>query len=110
MSYRVLAAERDGRWVAHAEGSGRRWGIECGGATEREAVDRMTTWLAWQREHTGALEALQIAERAYHRLVAGSAFTSLFEAPLPGEMRKESLAAIEAARGRLDEVRARRPE
>ena len=67
-------------------------------------------WLEWQREHTAALEALQQAQRAYHRTIAGSAFASPTEGPSPVEMQKESLDAVEAARVRLDEIRARQPE
>jgi hypothetical protein len=67
-------------------------------------------WLEWQREHAAALEALQQAQRAYHRTIAGSAFASPTEGPSPVEMQKESLAAVEAARVRLDEIRARQPE
>jgi len=110
--YRLVAVERDGRWIAHAEraDNGDRFGVECAGATEAEALQRMQEWLAWQHEHADALEALQIAERAYHRTIAGSAFASPTEGPSPGEMQKESLDALEAARARLDEIRARRPE
>jgi hypothetical protein len=67
-------------------------------------------WLEWQREHAAALEALQQAQRAYHRTIAGSAFASPTEGPSPVEMQKESLDAVEAARVRLDEIRARQPE
>ena len=67
-------------------------------------------WKAWQREHTAALEALQDAQRAYHRTIAGSAFASPTEGATAIEIQKESLAALEAARVRLDEVRARKPE
>jgi hypothetical protein len=67
-------------------------------------------WKAWQREHTAALEALQEAQRAYHRTIAGSAFASPSEGASAIEMQKESLDALEAARLRLDEVRARKPE
>jgi hypothetical protein len=70
----------------------------------------MSAWLDWQQEHAAALEVLQNAERAYHRTIAGSAFASPIEGPSPVEMQKESLAAVEAARVRLDEVRARKPE
>ena len=56
-------------------------------------------------EHTAALEALQQAQRAYHRTIAGSAFASPTEGPSAIEMQKESLDAVEAARVRLDEVR-----
>ena len=57
-----------------------------------------------------ALDALQTAERAYHRTVAGSAFASPSEGPTAMELQKESLDAVEAARIRLDEVRSRKPE
>jgi hypothetical protein len=67
-------------------------------------------WLEWQREHAAALESLQQAQRAYHRTIAGSAFASPTEGPSPVEMQKESLDAVEAARVRLDEIRARQPE
>jgi hypothetical protein len=67
-------------------------------------------WKAWQREHTEALEALQEAQRAYHRTIAGSAFASPSEGASAIEIQKESLDKLEAARVRLDEVRARKPE
>ena len=67
-------------------------------------------WLEWQREHTAALEALQQAQRGYHRTIAGSAFASPTEGPTAIELQKESLDVVEAARVRLDEIRARRPE
>jgi hypothetical protein len=62
----------------------------------------------WQREHAAALEALQQAQRAYHRTIAGSAFASPTEGPTAIEMQKEAFNKVEAARVRLDEVRARR--
>jgi hypothetical protein len=67
-------------------------------------------WLEWQREHTAALEALQQAQRAYHRTIAGSAFASATEGPSAAEIQKEALDAVEAARVRLDEIRGRKPE
>jgi hypothetical protein len=67
-------------------------------------------WREWQREHAAALEALQEAQRAYHRTIAGSAFASPTEGPSATEMQKESLDAVEAARVRLDEIRQRKPE
>lgn len=110
--YRLSATEREGRWVAHAErlDTGDRFGAECAGATEVEAIERVARWLDWQNEHAAALAALQQAERAYHRTIAGSAFANPTEGPTAIEMQKESLDAVEAARLRLDEVRARRPE
>src|SRR5919201_1995102 len=110
--YRVIAEEREGQWVAHAVrfGSGERFGVECGAATENDALDRIGRWLTWQAEHTAALEALQRAEQAYHRTIAGSAFASGTEGPSPVELQKESLDEVEAARTRLDDIRARKPE
>ena len=110
--YRLLAAERDSQWFAHAErdDNGDPFGIECTGATEAAAIDRLTRWLEWQYEHAAALEALQRAERAYHRTIAGSAFASPTEGPSALELQKESLDAVEAARVRLDDIRTRKPE
>ena len=112
MKYVVRTIERDGQWIAHAERSdnGDRFGVEFAGATQQEASDRLRRWIEWQIEHTAALEALQAAENAYHRAVAGSAFASPTEGPSPTEMQKESLEAVEAARVRLDEIRARKPQ
>jgi hypothetical protein len=67
-------------------------------------------WREWQVEHAAALEALQEAQRAYHRTIAGSAFANPTEGPTAIELQREALDAVEAARARLDEVRARQPE
>jgi len=72
--------------------------------------EQSQAWIEWQAEHAAALEALQQAQRAYHRTIAGSAFASPTEGPSAVEMQKESLEAVEAARIRLDEVRARQPK
>jgi hypothetical protein len=90
--------------------TGERFGVECAGETEAAAIDRLIRWLTWQDEHAAALEDLQQAERAYHRTVAGSAFVSPLEGPSAIELQKESLGQLEAARVRLDDVRARKPE
>jgi hypothetical protein len=110
--YRLLCDARDGGWIAHAvrTDTGDPFGIECAGATEDEARARLTRWLVWQGEHAAALEDLQQAERAYHRAIAGSAFASPIEGPSAVEMQKEALSAVEAARTRLDAVRAQKPE
>jgi hypothetical protein len=73
-------------------------------------TDTSNRWQEWQREHEAALEALQQAQRAYHRTIAGSAFASPTEGPSAIELQKESLDAVEAARVRLDEIRGRRPQ
>ncbi len=67
------------------------------------------TFAAWQREHAAALAELQDAQRAYHRTVAATAFQGAAEEPSAEEMRRASLEALDAARIKLDEVRARRP-
>ncbi len=63
----------------------------------------------WQREHDAALDALQQAEDAYHRVIAGSPFLSS-EDPSAAEVQGEALQRLEEARRRLDEVRQGRPE
>ena len=110
--YDVFATERDGQWIARARhpDTGDPFGIECAGATEADAIARLRSWLEWQAEHGAALETLQQAEHAYHRTIAGSAFVSPTEGPTAVELQKESLEAVEAARVRLDEIRARKPE
>ena len=68
-------------------------------------------WVEWQREHQEALAALQEAQHAYHRTVARGAFAA--DGPTVAEhaeMQEGSLEALEAARQRLDEVRARKPD
>jgi hypothetical protein len=109
---RIICDHREGRWVARAfrADNGDPFGIECAADTKDAAETRLTRWLDWQREHAAALEALQTAERAYHRTIAGSAFASPTEGPSPIELQKESLETVEAARVRLDDVRARKPE
>jgi len=109
--FTLTAVERSGQWVARAvrDETSERFGIECAGASELEAIERLDGWLQWQHEHAAALEALQQAEREYHRTIAGSAFASPTEGPSALELQKESLHAVEAARVRLDEVRARQP-
>jgi hypothetical protein len=67
-------------------------------------------FVAWQQEHASALEELQEAQRAYHRAVAATAFQGPNEEPSAEEMRRASLEALDAARLKLDEVRARRPQ
>ena len=115
MIVRIIAEERHDQWIARAarEDNGDPFGIECSAPTRDEAVARLTRWLDWQREHSAALEALQQAERAYHRAVADSAFANPADEPSGGRrsaLQKESLDALEAARIRLDEIRAHRPE
>jgi hypothetical protein len=112
IDYRIVTVDRDGQWLARAERSdtGARFGIECGGASEDAAAARLARWLEWQAEHTSALAALQDAERAYHRAIAGSAFANPIEGPTAVEIQHEALETVEAARTRLDEVRARNPE
>jgi hypothetical protein len=110
--YRIVITERDGQFIAHAEraDNGDRFGADCAGASREEASARMTQWLEWQHDHVTALAELQRAEHAYHRTIAGSAFSNPSEGPSAIELQKESLEMVEAARIRLDEIRARRPD
>ena len=66
-------------------------------------------WQRWQREHTEALAALQQTQRAYHREVATRAFGAALNDPEEAVRRKALLGRVEAARIRLDEIRARQP-
>ncbi len=110
--YRVEATERGGRWTAVAREPVR--GAACGpslvAASEQDAIERLSAWLEWQHEHAAALEALQEAERAYQRMVAGSAFVTGPEGPSAIELQKEALGRLEEARLRLDEVRQKKPQ
>jgi hypothetical protein len=110
-TYRLGASADLGRWVSFAfrADTGERFGIVCAGATEGEAVDRLAKWLRWQHDHTTALRVLQECERDYHRTVAGSAFAASTHDLLGVEQRRASLDQVDAARRRLDEVRASRP-
>ena len=111
---RIVCIERDGRWKAHAERDGTHLAVgpEYEGATEPEAVAKLTRWLEWQGEHAAALDALQQCQQAYHRVLVGSAFASSNpgEASSALELQKQALHALEVARVMLDEVRARKPE
>lgn len=112
VGYRLVASLQNGMWTAHAERqpTGERFGIDCAGPTEEAAKDRLMRWLTWQHEHSKALEALQNAERAYHRALAAHAFGSPSDESAARDSGRQSLAEIEAACAQLDEVRARRPE
>jgi hypothetical protein len=110
--YRLVASERDGQWVAVAEraGTGERFGIECAGASEAAAVWSLCHSSQRASRSTAALAALQQAEHAYHRTIAGSAFASPTEGPSAVELQKESVEQVEEARVRLDDIRSRKPE
>jgi hypothetical protein len=109
--YRVVVAGPEGQWVAHAEraDTGERFGVECSGATEAEAGERLVRWIEWQHDHAAALEALQQAEREYHRAIAGSVFVGPIDGPGVAELQQDALDLLKGARRRLDEVRGREP-
>ena len=111
-AFRLRSMESGGAWIASAErlDDGARFGIECRGASEGEAIDRLAAWLTWQHEHAEALSALQDAEGDYHRSIAGSAFGTPAAGAAQKAMLENGLNAVAAARVRLDEIRARRPE
>jgi hypothetical protein len=109
-TYTLDITERQEIWCVEARQapSGMRIGPTATAPTADEAIARLTRWLEWQRDHQDALTALQAAQQAYHRAIAGSAFSSgLAEAT---ELQQEALQRIEDARLRLDEVRQAKPE
>jgi hypothetical protein len=69
--------------------------------------DARARWLGWQRAHTAALEALQTAQAAYHRLTAEQAFTVDDESARA--RRRAALARLDELRARLDEIREQQP-
>ncbi len=124
--YRIHATERHGEWVAYAEraDTGDRFGLECAGPSETEAVDRLSRWLGWQYEHAAALADLQAAERAYYRATVDAAFghqpagraagrgddqTACLDRPAVA-LQKASLERMDGERIRLDAIRAREPD
>jgi hypothetical protein len=109
-TYRLVATERSDQHVAHAlrSDSDERFGIETTGGTAEEAIARLRLWLEWQHEHTQALEALQQAEKVYHRAMADAAFSTSSDG-VGAAGSRTSLDAVNAARTTLDDVRARRP-
>ena len=108
-TYRLTASPHNSKFVAHAvrEDSGERFGIETSGHSADEAMGTLSRWLQWQAEHAQGLEALQQAERVYHRAMADAAFSQTPEAA--AEERRTALDAMNAARTHLDETRLRRP-
>jgi hypothetical protein len=72
------------------------------------ADDGRAKWAGWQQAHQQALEALQTAEAAYHRLTAELAFGRGDDEA--GRLRRaEALARLEELRTRLDQIREQRP-
>lgn len=98
--------------MAHAvrTDNGDRFGDDFSGDSEATATAAVTRWLEWQTDHAGALEALQDAERAYHRSIAGHAFATTADEPATRQTRRDRLYAVERAKQQLDDVRARRPD
>jgi hypothetical protein len=111
IQYQLVATERDRQWLARARrlDTAKPFGPETAGPTEAIAIHRLTAWLLWEHEHAAALQALQAAERVYHRTIADSAFANPARGPDASAPQKETLDAIEAARIRLDGIRARQP-
>ena len=64
-------------------------------------------WLHWQREHSDALQALQEAQRRYHRVLSGHAFAAQDDAAM--DRQKHVLREVDLARVQLDGIRARQP-
>jgi hypothetical protein len=106
----LRVSSSDGGFTARAERetNGDPFGIDVTATTESEAIDRLTRWLEWQSEHAAALEALQVAERNYHRAIAGSAFGASTDEPDAAVARREALSSVDEARVKLDRVRLQR--
>src|SRR5215210_5757799 len=101
-TFRVETTGRDGAFTAHAvrTGTGERFGVEAFAASADDATATLVRWLEWQHEHTDALERLQEAERAYHRVVAGAAFAAVHDSDATGGSRA-ALELVDAARNHL---------
>jgi hypothetical protein len=106
--YTLVTSAKEQQWTAHAlrGETSERYGVEVTAGSEDDARARLTRWLTWQYEHTVALDALQQAEKAFHRAIAGSAFAS---PDAQAAESKPARAAMDAARNALDDIRARRP-
>ena len=109
-SYRLIALEGDGQWIARAFSveDGERFGVDAAASTEDGALSLLRSWLEWHHALVSALEAVQQAQRAYHRTVTGTAFAAAGTGA-QSEDGKASLDALDRARAALDAVRARRP-
>lgn len=70
--------------------------------------DAKAKWAGWQQAHQQALEALQQAEAAYHRLTAEQAFGRGAD-EAARQKRVDVLTRLEELRIRLDEIREQRP-
>lgn len=108
LGYRVQLTEDEGVWVATARrlDTGDMFGPPMPADRAEEATDQLARWLEWQRAHTSALQALQHAESAYHRLSADR-----HAAAGDGDRAaiRAALVDVDDRRRSLDEVRARRP-
>ncbi len=69
---------------------------------------RRARWTGWQHAHQQALEELQTAEAAYHRLTAEQAF-GRGDDEVSRARRLEALTRLETLRVRLDEIRGHQP-
>lgn len=69
--------------------------------------DDVAKWRGWQQAHQCALEDLQAAEAAYHRLTAEQAFGR--DDDVSRSRRVDALARLDDLRRRLDEIREQRP-
>lgn len=111
-AFRIRVAHRAGVWTAHAAraDNGDRFGPGATADSEVAAVRAVVLWLEWQQEHAAALEALQSAERTYHRALAGEAFAAGGDVDASRRARRDALESMEEAQARLDVVRNRRPQ
>jgi hypothetical protein len=110
-AFTIEVVRHDPVWHAEAHrADGRRFGPTIVDADAARGAERLERWLAWQCEHDEKLRALQEAEEAYHRTIAGSAFASAAEGPSATELQADALRRLEHARLALDAARRQRPE
>lgn len=110
--FRVEVTSGAGGWTARARclESGDLFGPPLTAASAEAASARLSRWLQWQHDHAHAMQLLQEAERAYHRLVADRAFAALPDDTVTQSARRAALNDVETARRFLDAIRATRPE
>ena len=109
LGYKLHVTEDDGVWVATASrlDTGDTFGPPVPADHAEEAADRLAGWLEWQRAHTTALQALQMAENSYHRLAADR-----FGNPAEDARRvaiHDALIRVDDLRRELDVVRSQKP-
>lgn len=110
-TFTIEAAADPSGWRAAARtADGNPYGPALTDPDRDRAVARLERWVSWQRDHDEKLRALQEAEQAYHRTIAGSAFAAASGGPSATELEADALRRLERARLALDAARRSKPE